>query len=183
MNDTVVYALNNLYVQSTFAKSAVVFGAELLPYAILLFLAGWVYFSKNKSQRIRDVVMMLFVAFVAVSIADYIKYWIGAPRPFVVLENITPLFERDPFGSFPSSHVSFFAALATAAFFKDTFLFGALFCATLIIGVSRVFAGVHFPSDIFAGLLLGVCVACGISFLEKKYYQKYSLKNRLQFWK
>src|SRR3989344_3351084 len=61
--------------------------------------------------------------------------------------------------AFPSGHATFFMALALSIFFfhkKAGFIFMFF---TLIIGLARIIAGVHFPIDILGGFILGALVA------------------------
>ena len=47
------------------------------------------------------------------------------------------------------------------------------YAVSFLIALSRVFVGVHWPFDIFAGALLGILTALLINFLFKKYGEKY----------
>ncbi len=76
-------------------------------------------------------------------------------RPFAVLDFI-PLISQNPTTSFPSGHTTFFVALALAVLVVNRkygywFLFGAI-----LIGISRIVAGVHWPIDILGGILCGI---------------------------
>ena len=57
--------------------------------------------------------------------------------------------------SFPSGHTTSSVAAATAIF-KDHSVWGfAAFLLALLIAFSRLYLGVHYPSDVFGGLILG----------------------------
>jgi undecaprenyl-diphosphatase len=83
------------------------------------------------------------------------------PRPFVTLPEVVRLVVPPDEFSFPSGHTA-------AAFLMLTALAGvsALFIVPLgllavLIGMSRVYLGVHYPSDVAAGALLGTMSALG----------------------
>jgi membrane-associated phospholipid phosphatase len=96
----------------------------------------------------------LFARFLLVPI---IRYFYRRPRPYDSM-SVHPLFTVREY-SFPSGHAVFFCALATSvAFFMPVFA-AILFVATSISLVSRVIAGVHYPSDILVGALLGTLVS------------------------
>jgi undecaprenyl-diphosphatase len=80
-------------------------------------------------------------------------------RPFDALEGVEPLFGGTLGGSLPSGH----AATSFAGAVVLTYLFPrgapAFFLLALAIAFSRVYVGVHFPSDVLAGAVLGAAVA------------------------
>lgn len=85
-----------------------------------------------------------------------IKKTLRRRRPFQTVKNHTALVETSSDDSFPSSH----AAAATAFFVALSTIHHPL---TAIVGLwaflvtfSRWYLGVHFPSDLLAGILLGV---------------------------
>ncbi|WP_320128057.1 phosphatase PAP2 family protein [uncultured Sphaerochaeta sp.] len=91
-----------------------------------------------------------------------LKAIVRAPRPFTVLPSIAGKRLATATGySFPSGHTttaaSFYSALAMA-FKKRTI---SIFCAILIVlvGISRLYLGVHWPIDIFGGLILGTSIS------------------------
>jgi membrane-associated phospholipid phosphatase len=80
------------------------------------------------------------------------------PRPYRAMEDVRLLIERPHGTSWPSSHPAVLLAFATVAS-RDL---GVGRGATAgfkglagIVGVSRVYVGVHYPADVVGGLLLG----------------------------
>ena len=82
-----------------------------------------------------------------------IKLAVRRPRP--VLEGLPPLGGAPSSLSFPSAHALSSFAVATAMFRVDPATAGALFVA-LAISLGRPYLGMHYPSDVLAGALLGV---------------------------
>ncbi|NUN71386.1 MAG: phosphatase PAP2 family protein [Bacteroidetes bacterium] len=84
-----------------------------------------------------------------------IKQTTTRPRPFRALPGIQNLVIPQDEYSFPSGHT---AAATVAAFLFGTAIpvlapfFAAL---ALLIGLSRIYLGVHFPSDVLMGFFLG----------------------------
>lgn len=97
------------------------------------------------------------------------KLVVGRARPELFAEHgaydLAPLAFDTLYQSFPSGHSAAVGALFGAFAmllprFRPLFLLGAL-----TIGVSRVVVGAHYPSDVAAGLLLGLWTAIAMAFL------------------
>lgn len=83
-------------------------------------------------------------------------------RPANILPNFSSLLIAPDEFSFPSGHTSGAFLIATTI----VMVFGIAFLPVYIwaagIGLSRVVLGMHFPSDIFAGALMGSGIALSI---------------------
>lgn len=67
--------------------------------------------------------------------------------------------------SFPSRHTSFIFALSFFILFFNFYLGALLLVFSVIIALSRIFVGVHWPSDILAGIMAGLISAILTSFI------------------
>jgi len=120
-------------------------------------------------KRMRGLALVLATA-LAVSISDFLgatlKELIARDRPCHVLSHVKDIANCSNSFSFPSNHAvnSFtFATIVTLAYKNLTFL---LYVSALLIGYSRIYLGVHYPTDVLSGALLGIL----IGFLGYKYF-------------
>lgn len=82
-----------------------------------------------------------------------VKLLVKRPRP--VLEGLPPLGGAPSSLSFPSAHAFSSFAVATAMVRVDPATAGALLVA-LALSLGRPYLGMHYPSDVLAGALLGI---------------------------
>jgi hypothetical protein len=79
----------------------------------------------------------------------------AAPRQRPVLKGLPPLAPTTSPMSFPSSHTA--AAFAAVGAFDGLLPRPALRFTAVVTAFSRLYLGVHYPSDVLAGLVLGIC--------------------------
>lgn len=171
MNTYFFHLLNSLAGRSPLSDEAIIFFAVTLPYLLIVGLGVFLFFHRDKpSHAVRDLFVILSAAICAYLVASMIKEFFPTPRPFDVLD-IQPLFSPHGVHAFPSSHATFFMALATTLFFYHRRIAWFFFCATLVIGIARVAAGVHWPVDILAGWVIGGGIGA-LSYLALKRLQK-----------
>ena len=150
-----VYRFNGRYF---LLDDLAIFVAEYLPY---LLVTGFLYFAfGRKNQRERFLIfteVALGVILARGIVTEAFHFFYHYPRPFVVL-NFTPLIAESSY-SFPSGHAAWFFALAMAVYYYNRKLGIFYFICAAFISVARVFTGVHWPFDVFAGSVFGVLSA------------------------
>ena len=136
------------------ANGASFFGEETFVIAIVLL----VFWNINKQKGFALYMNVL----TSVLVMGILKAVVRAPRPFVVLDDIAGKRMGTATGySFPSGHTttaaSFYTSLALLLKKRICSIIAAIMI--VLVGVSRLYLGVHWPNDVFAGLLIGVSIS------------------------
>lgn len=154
----------------------------------IVFLMLLIWDPKNILTNFSKIALCVIVAGIANSL---LKDFVARPRPWSFfyqaidqgLVNVTYLFAMDTAESFPSGHTAAVFSLAGALhqIYGKKVLWVYLFAAW--IGVSRVFCGAHFPSDVLAGAVVGIIVSktifCFFPLIEGKLISMLSSKRFL----
>ncbi len=90
--------------------------------------------------------------------SQVIKPWVGRIRPCFAVEGVTALLPQVRSASFPSSHATNIFGAATVFIMggRPRWVWAPALVIASLVALSRVYVGVHYPSDILAGSLLGV---------------------------
>ena len=92
-----------------------------------------------------------------------LKRRFSRPRPFQIYEAVSCMTAPPDRFSFPSGHTSVAFTLLVAIGAVHAWLVLPLTLLALLIGASRVYLGVHYPSDVLAGAALGsLCGSAGL---------------------
>jgi len=122
-------------------------------------VAVGVWFSgTTEEERTRNRRAVIFIALGILFTNAFIKdlsYVYFRPRPFAT-EQVKLLFYRPSVSSFPSIPIASAFCFVTGAWYANKQLGWALGILGTLFALSRVYAGVHYPSDVIAGALLGI---------------------------
>ncbi len=103
----------------------------------------------------------------ALILAQIITMFFFRDRPFVMHE-VNLLIDKSPDSSFPSDHAIFSFSIAAMVWLQDKKAGWVSLALALLIGISRVFVGTHYPLDILGGAFLGIGSALVVWNLREK---------------
>ncbi len=123
----------------------------------------WVVLALILARRTqRPLVPIELLVWGADGIASLLKVVTDRPRPFVSIPDVSVLIAHPSSGSFPSAHAT--TAFAGAALLGWPWPRGRIAFAALaiLIAFSRVYLGVHYPSDVLGGAAIGAAFAAAV---------------------
>lgn len=159
------------------ANIASAVGEQTFVIAVILYI----FYNYDKKKGFGLFTSVLF----AVLGMGILKALVRAPRPFQVLESIDGKRLETATGySFPSGHTTTGAAFYTALALTFKKRPVSILCAVMmaLVGLSRLYLGVHWPIDVFAGLLLGVVISFTVSRYLNALYDDKNKRIRLSLW-
>jgi len=145
-------------------------------YLLILPVVGW-FFYKDFKKTFLAVIIGLTSLALADWGADILKHLFEKPRPCSMFENVHLLAGCTNSYSMPSNHAVNSFAFVTPFFilFKNRTRYVFLMVAFLV-SFSRVYVGVHYPSDIIAGALFGAGASLLLMALYNRVYEQFKVK-------
>lgn len=166
LNTTLFFAINNLSGHWPLLDRVFLFITNPLIFIVIGIAATWIIFIRpfykkdpvDRLRAIRDELLFITVMGLVWFISALLKSVVAFPRPQQYFQGIRTLLVYGDFDSFPSLHAAFSFALAYMVSSRNARLGGVLFIIAVLVGISRVFVGVHFPIDIIVGAIIGILV-------------------------
>jgi len=151
---TVFNFLNQYAGKNICLDSLAIFFAEYLGYFLVAIL---ILFLLKDTKKYWPMTAMALAAAVLSRfiITEIIRFFWERSRPFVD-NTVNLILGHETTSSFPSGHAAFFFAISTVVYFYNKKAGTLFLIASFLISLARVFAGVHWSTDIIGGALVGI---------------------------
>ncbi|MEK7583437.1 MAG: phosphatase PAP2 family protein [Patescibacteria group bacterium] len=167
MDLTIFQAINNFAGRWEWLDQLGIFLASGMAYVLVAVLVALWFLRKEQRRMVLVSIVSAVIArgvFVAIIRALYHR-----ARPISV-DAVHQLVTNDAW-AFPSGHASFFFALATGVFLYNKKLGSVFYIFAALMGLARIFVGVHWPTDILVGAALGMLTALGVDLVLRNRFQ------------
>jgi len=128
--------------------------------AALLVIGAWLWARRDSSlEGVVAAVLAGLSGVIAYVVNVGVSHLVQRTRPCQVIKHVTVILSCAHDFSFPSDHAVIAGALATGLLFFSRRIGVIALVLAALVAFARVYAGVHYPADVIAGLLLGSAVA------------------------
>ncbi|HET7900612.1 MAG TPA: phosphatase PAP2 family protein [Candidatus Nanopelagicales bacterium] len=134
----------------------------------LLMLAGWWIARRRSSLTMAAALLAPVATLVAFAVQQVVVSLVSEQRPYAVLPDVLVLIDRTTDPSFPSDHACIVGAVAAALFLVDRRLGWIASVLAVLMAITRVYVGAHWPLDVVAGLALGAAVSAAVVLLLRR---------------
>ena len=145
------------------ARNVTSLGSIVVLAFITLAAAGYLYLARNPTAAW----LMLIAVFGGIALNNLLKAAFGRPRPDLVIPAARVFTASFPSGHASLSAITYLTIGVLLARSQPSFAVGLYFIVlaaflTLVIGISRIYLGVHYPTDVLGGWCIGVAwaIAC-----------------------
>jgi undecaprenyl-diphosphatase len=149
-------------------KNLFIIASRLGDGSLWVMTAIWLLFAGDFRTRLSVLTTMVALIF-SVLIFMAVKKLCGRPRPFESWQNLTCLMPPPDKFSFPSGHTMTAFAAWSALSIDIPELCIPYLLAVAIIGISRVFLGLHYPTDVLVGAIMGSTIGFSTSMAAQKF--------------
>ena len=115
--------------------------------------------ATQQTDGIKPVLHMLAAGLTGTVIYKWLKAKTLRPRPYQVRQDVLMSGKPLDYFSFPSGHTLHAVAFGLVALFYYPLLAVVLMPFIVMVGISRVVLGLHYPSDVLAGAAIGYVIA------------------------
>lgn len=122
------------------------------PFSALLIFLMLIFGNKT----FKNIGIEIFVVLsISQAIVHSLKKLLSRERPYNILKHLNTFGINLKDYSFPSGHTAASFSIATTIALNIPRLSVIVFFMAIVIGISRIYLGVHYPTDVAAGILIG----------------------------
>jgi membrane-associated phospholipid phosphatase len=173
INVKIFRAINNS--QCWLLNKIVPFSSEsMTPIAIVTPITMYLVSRNNNNYHENSSVLLALSEGLTYGITSGIKGIVRRPRPFIALSDVKGdkcYYPSDICSSFPSGHTSTSFSLATSLTLRypdKPVLITGLYLYSTVVSLGRIYLGVHYPTDVLAGMLIGSGIATAVHAFRKE---------------
>lgn len=155
--DIVLFRLINIHESIPLLDSLMVFMTNKAYLFFFLFVA--IAIIKEGKKALLPILLLIIAWILSDGVGNILKNTIERPRPFLVIEDVRMLVGHRTSFSFPSNHAVTYTAGATVLWSFFRYLRIPAMVVAFMVAISRVYIGVHYPSDVLGGAVLGIVIA------------------------
>jgi undecaprenyl-diphosphatase len=159
------------HIRNGFLNKVVPFYTTLGDDGIIWIVLGLVLLIPKKTRKCG---IMVLAALLVMLVTNNIilKNLIARTRPYAahpeLVEELANIIHVPSSYSFPSGHTVSAMAAAFTVFTQHKKLGAVILVFGTLMGLSRLYVGVHFPTDVYGGILVGAAIAYFVAWAEKK---------------
>jgi undecaprenyl-diphosphatase len=128
-------------------------------FALVLLVSWWLARREGDFRQVTAPLWAPVGALVALGVNQLLVAAVAEPRPYTTLTHSLVLISRSSDYSFPSDHAVMAGAVAAGVLLTHRRLGLVTAALAVLMAVTRVYVGAHFPLDVATGLLVGAAVA------------------------
>lgn len=147
------------FVRYPILNDIMTFITKLADKGFIWILLGIIFLFPRKTRR-AAILSLLSLLVAHLLCNEVIKDYVCRVRPYEVIDGLSILIARPTTYSFPSGHTMCSFAAAIVYFRHQPRRLGVpMLTLAVLIGISRLYVGVHYPSDVILGAILGTIIA------------------------
>ena len=177
MDFGVLYALNNIHTE---ILDKIMIGITYLGEKGIFWIGIAIVLLFLKKTRKCGFFMLVSMMIGLIIGNGLIKNLVARQRPCWIDQTINLLIANPKDFSFPSGHtLASFEAAITIFMFNKKWGMVAIITA-ILIGISRLYLFVHFPTDVLAGAILGTVIALSVYYFGNKIEKRIKKKDKIE---
>ena len=155
------------HVRNSFLDVIVPFYSNLGDDGIIWIAVGLIMLIPKKTRKCGIMVLAALLVMLVVN-NIILKNLIARPRPCATYPELVELVHIPTSYSFPSGHTVSAMAVAFTTLTQHKKLGIVTLVMAFLMGLSRLYVGVHFPTDVYGGIIVGAAIAFAVYYAEKK---------------